>query len=309
VAAQGAGTQPATTFARVETYNSLEILDLKRQAWRRIHQVPGWATELTVSPSNERVAFLSWAEKQSLQGDPQLYSELLVTDTSGKVLPTKIQQVQRYAWCGPTCLVYITGQKEEGYVGFTPDGIGILDLATGQTTRLPAPSTPKAITWAAFDRAVYIKNWPRQGEALIYRLDLGTRTLEPTRLLDYAFSPTGRYYLHQDGFADSLVVRDTRTNAAVNLDEMRREALVLGWASPSEDVLLTVKRPPRRTSAEGRPTVKKPTDHEPEVTYKVYNLTQRRMIRTVKGYLRSWAAPDNKLLVQRGSNYQVIGEP
>jgi hypothetical protein len=214
--------------------------------------------------------------------------------------------VQRYAWCGPDCLVYITGQKEEGH--FVPEGAGMLDVATSRTTQLPAPPTPIGVAWAAFDKAAYIKNAPRPGEALIYRLDLAGRTLTPTPLLDLVFSPTGRYYLHQGEDTDTHVVRDAKTNAPIDLELLRREALVLGWASPSEDVLLTVKRPPRRTRV-GRPKPKKSTDHEPEVTYKLYDLTRGRMLGTVKGNLRSWAAPDNKFLIQRGSHYQVIGEP
>lgn len=304
--------QSEPTFARVEEYNTVEVLDLPRRAWRKVFQVPVWATALTVAPSNDRLAFLSWTERQPTQGDtPERRSELVVIDLAGKVLGPRVPQVQRYAWCGPACLVYITGQRVEGEVGFIPHGLGLLDVATGRTTKLPAPSNPIRITWAAFDGAAYVKayakNW-RPGEAFIYRLDLASRTLEPTPLLDHVFSATGRYYLH-DAFTDSLVVRETKTNAPVNLDQLRQEALVLGWASASEDVLLTVKRPPRRTRAIGRPRAKKPTDYEPEVTYKLYDLTRGRMVRTVKGYLRGWAAPNNKLLIQSGSHYQVIAEP
>jgi hypothetical protein len=302
--------QAAPTFARVEALKSVEILDLRRHAWQRVYQVAGWVTVLTVGPSNDRLAFLSWSEQATSDSDsPRLVSELIVIDTAGRVLPSMVKQVQRYAWCGPGCLVYITGQEREGEVGFTPDGLGMLDVATGRTTRLPAPTYPIAIIWAAFDGAAYVKNSSPPGEARIYKLDLAARTLEPTPLLDHVFSPTGRYYLHDREYSGSLAVYQTKTNKPVNLDSLRREAIVLQWASPTEDVLLTVKRPPRRIRAKARPTPKKPGDREPEATYRLYDVARRRIRATVTGHLRSWAASNNRILVQRGSQYQVIGEP
>jgi hypothetical protein len=314
IAAASPGTplagQAAPTFARVEELKSVEILDLRRQAWQRVYQVSGWVTVLTVGPSNDRLAFLSWTEQATSDSDsPRQVSELIVIDTAGRVLPSRVKQVQRYAWCGPGCLVYITGQEREGEVGFTPDGLGMLDVATGQTTRLPAPSYPIAVSWAAFDRAAYVKNSSPPGEPRIYKLDLAARTLEPTPLLDHGFSPTGRYYLYDAGIGSSLAVYQTKTNTPVQLDSLRREAILLQWASSTEDVLLTVKRPPRRTRATGRPRAKKPGEQEPEVTYRLYDVARGRIRATVVGHLRSWAAPDNRLLVQRGSHYQVIGEP
>ena len=90
--------QAAPTFARVDAYRNVEILDLDHKTWRRVHRVAEWATDLTVSPSGDRLAFLSWAEPDS----SLLRSELVVVDISGKVIASSIKQVQRYAWCGPT---------------------------------------------------------------------------------------------------------------------------------------------------------------------------------------------------------------
>src|SRR5688572_10777637 len=98
--------QMPPTFARVEALKSVEILDLRRRAWQRVYQVSGWATVLTVGPSNDRLAFLSWTERATSDSDsPRLDSELIVIDTAGRVLPSRVKQVQRYAWCGPGCLV------------------------------------------------------------------------------------------------------------------------------------------------------------------------------------------------------------
>lgn len=306
--------QAAPTFARLEARSSVEILDLQRQVWRPIYKAREWATAVSVGPSNDRLALLNWTEEPASPGSdsPRRTSELVVIDTTGRVLSSKVKQVQRYAWCGSDCLVYITGVREESHIGFIPQGIGMLSLTTGQATKLPAPSTPIAITWAAFAGAAYVKNWPRPGEALIYKLNPRAATLEPTPFLDHLFSPTGRYYLHEREFTDSLIVYETRTNAPVNMDQFRREAIVLGWASPSEDVLLAIKRPPRRTGPDGPPLakvkIKAAGSQEPQATYKLYDVARARVRTTVKGHLGSWAAPDNKFLVRSGTHYQVIGE-
>lgn len=297
-------------FARVEKYKAVEVLDLQRRTWRQVFEAPVWATALTVAPSNDRLAFLSWTERQPTQGDtPERRSELVVIDLAGKVLGPKVEQVQRYAWCGSDCLVFITGQKEEGHLGFSPDSVGMLSLRTSQVTAMPAPPTPIGISWAAFDRSVYVRNWPGPGEAQIYKLDLGNRTLTATPLLDYRFSPSGRYYLYEGDLADTLVVVETRTNAPVNLDRLRGKKILIGWASPDEDVLLTLKRPPRRMTPRDRPRAKpKELDgREADVTYQLYDVARARTQATVKGVLRRWAAPDNKLLVQRGRDFYIIG--
>jgi hypothetical protein len=304
--------QTSTTFARVEEYKAVEVLDLQRQTWRKVFKVPVWATALTVAPSNDRLAFLSWTERQPTRGDtPERRSELVVIDLDGKVLGPRVEQVQRYAWCGPDCLVFITGQREEGHLGFSPEGVGMLSLRTGQVTPMPGPPTPIGISWAPFDRSAYVKNWSGPGEAQIYKLDLASRTLTATPLLDNQFSPTGRYYLYDAEMTDSLVVVETRTNVPVNLDRLRREKILIGWASPSEDVLLTLKRPPPRTNPRDRPRAKSREleGHEPDVTYQLYDVASSRLGSTVKGILRSWAAPDNRLLVQQGRKYHLIGAP
>jgi len=308
--------QAAPTFARVDAYRNIEILDLQRKTWRRVHRVAEWATDLTVSPFNDRLAFLSWTEPQRAEGDTPLpRSELVVVDTSGKVIPSNVKQVQRYAWCGPHCLVYITGQQVEGHRGFIPDSIGSLDLVTGQVTPLPAPPQPTGISWAAHEGAAYVKNWPGPGEALVYRLDLAVRTLSPTPLRDYRFSPTGRYYLYEGDLTDTLVLYQTSINRPVDLEPLRREAIVLGWGSSTEDVLLTVKRPPPRTQPPGRPrvTVKSKqqieADQNAVVTYHLYDVARGRIRATLKGALRSWAAPENLRLMQREGGYHIIGAP
>lgn len=302
----------APTFARLRpgSYAEVEVLDLERNSWRTVYRTPtGWATGLSVGPDGARMALLSWT-RGTVSGHDYLVppaSELVVVDTTGRVIAPPVARVQRYAWCGATCIVYITGEYEESHYNFGPDGVGQLDIAAGKAGALPAPSTPIGITWASFDSAAYIKNLPQRGEAYIYRLELAKRTLQPTSFKDHVFSPSGRYYIYDGEFTDTLVIYETRTNTPVELESFRREALLIGWASPREDILLAIRRPPPRPRPSGRPRlrVKKPGEDQKEVLYKLYDLSSRRVRGTLTGYLGLWVGPPYVYLLGGRDGYQV----
>jgi hypothetical protein len=55
--------QATRTFGRIQGDNSVEILDLRKESWRRIYRSPKWGvTGLSVAPSGGRLAFLSWTK-------------------------------------------------------------------------------------------------------------------------------------------------------------------------------------------------------------------------------------------------------
>lgn len=304
------------TFARLWPGNYVEILDLETNSWRRVYQSPAWSTNgLSVGPGGDRIALLAWKEGVVKGHDYAVppASELVVIDTAGRMRAAPVAQVQRYAWCGARCIVFLTGQYEESHYNFRPDGLGVLDLATGKTRSLPAPTTPIGITWASFDSAAYVKNLPQRGEAYIYRLDLARDSLTPTVLEDHLFSPTGRFYLQDRWDTDTLVLYDTRTNTPVDIEGFRRGASVLGWVSATEDLLLAVKRPPPRRRALGltddrpRLRVKDPNEVEPYVRYMVYDLAKRRVRSAVLGHLKDWSGSGNQQLIEREGKYYVVG--
>lgn len=302
------------TFARLWPHNLVQILHLKENAWRTIYRSTSWSINaLSVGPGGDRIALLGWTEGTVAGHDYTVppASELIVIDTTGHVIAPSVAQVQRYDWCGARCIAFLTGQYEESHYGFSPQGVGVLDLATGKTRSLPSPTTPIGITWASFDSAVYVKNLPRRGEAYIYRLDLARCALEPTELKDYLFSPTGRYYLEDGEFTDTLIVHDMRTNAPVDIEDFRRGAIVLGWVSAREDLLLAVKRPPPGPRPIGRPRirVRDPNKIQPYVLYMVYDLNARRVRHSVVGHLKDWPGSGKLRLVERDSLYQMVGAP
>lgn len=302
------------TFARLWPHNLVQVLQLKENAWRTIHRSPSWSTnDLSVGPGGDRIAMLSWTEG-TVAGHGYVVapaSQLTVIDTAGRVIAPPVPQVQRYAWCGARCIVFLTGIYEESHYGFGPRGSGMLDLSTGRTRSMPTPTTPIGITWASFDSSAYVKNLPGPGEAYIYRLDLVRRALEPTALKDHLFSPTGRYYFLDGEFTDTLVVYETKTNTPVDIEGFRRGAIVLGWVSAREDLLLAVKRPPPRPRPKGRPRirVRDPNEIQPYVLYMVYDLAARRVRHAVVGHLKEWPGSGNLRLVERDGEYHVVGAP
>jgi hypothetical protein len=311
LAGQVAWGQEPPIFARLQPGNTVEVLDLKKQSWRRIYRSPSWGTSgLSVAPSGDRLALLAWKEGIVSGHDYTVppASELVIIDTAGRTLGS-VARVQRYAWCGPACIVYITGQYEESHFGFRPESMGVLNIASGDKTAVPAPPYPIGVTWARFDSAVYVKNRPREGEARIYRIDLRTRTVAPTVFRDHLFSPSGRYYLHRPDLTDTLALYDTRTNAAVDISRLRRDAIPIGWTPSGQDILLTVRREHVLTSSRERrvrPTPRNPGDKPVVHTYELYHVPDGRMIKRMTGQLGDYAAPNNLRLVELGGAYQIV---
>lgn len=298
-------------FARLQPGNIIEVFDPQHAAWRSVYHSTGWSvSDLTVSPGNDRLAFLAWTEGVVGEHDYATlpHSELTVIDTAGRVTFAGLRDVQRYTWCGRACLAYIKGQYEESHDGFRPQAVGAADLVTGVDTPLPSPPFPIALAWADFDKAIYLKNRPREGEPVVYRLDLSTRLLQSTTLRDIRFSPSGRYYLHKPDLADSLLVYETRSNMPVDVSRFRREASLLEWGSPNEDLVLAVRRTRPRTDHGAPPVVKrrKPGEPVPEATYLLYDVESGRTRRTAKGLIGQWVGSDHRHLVQHGGDYQVL---
>jgi hypothetical protein len=304
--------QAARTFARIQGDNGVEILDLRKESWHRIYRSPKWGvTGLSVAPSGDRLAFLSWI-KGTVSGHDYAVppaAELVVIDTAGRAIAS-VPNVHRYDWCGETCLIYITGVYRESEVGFHPSGVGMIDLTTGRTTALPAPRYPIGIRWGPLDGAAYIKIAQEDGQLRILRVDLRNRASSLTDLKDHLFSPTGRYYLHRPHFTDSMMVYDTRSNAPVDISTLLREAKPIGWAVLNDDVLLALRRrPAKAVKPEGRVWVRplKPGDIREE-TYLLYRVSAARVVGQVKARLGPGASPADFRLIQEGVNYKVVDQ-
>jgi hypothetical protein len=306
--------QQNSVFARLQPDNTVELLQVEKNRWRNIYRSPGsTASALSTSSSGGRVAFLSWTEGTFKGHDYDVLpaAQLVVIDTAGRHIAS-VPNVQRYDWCGPACLIYITGVYQETDVGFHPTGVAMIDLVTGTRTELPAPPYPIGIRWGPHDGAAYLKNAPEDdGEPRIFRVDLQSRTLSQTELKDHMFSPTGRYYLHRPHFSDSVQLYETRSNTPVDISKLWRNAKPIGWAAVTEDVLLTIRRDPAKASKPGRRgwlTPLKPGETPKEEIYQLYRIRDARVVGQVKARLGPGASPADFRVVRQGDSYKILDQ-
>ncbi len=312
-----ASAQETITIARLHPHQSVELLKLQEGRWHRVYRAPErWLSDLTVAPTGDRLAFLSWTERVLSQTERVLsqsdYSvrpspELVVIDTAGRKLAV-VPSVQRYAWCGPGSIVYITGvYVEEKHPNYRPDGVGMLDVETRASRAVPRPQYPSGIVCRPSERAAYLQNSAPIGEPRIYRLDLDQRTIAPTDLLDYDFSPSGRFYIETppEGGGPSIV-RRTADNSEVPLERLRRGADLIGWAGGDRDLLLAVKHEPRSpdsTSLRPRAVV---GPMNPPLTYLLYDLDRQQVVRSERGRLTAVASRLHQPLLETATGWRIL---
>ncbi len=199
-------------------------------------------TDVRVSPDAGRVALIEWSEGP-LPADPHstriAQPSLVVVDTSGTVLFRATDSIQRYDWCGSTCIAAIAGVYSETDVGFIPSGLQILDVSTGYARAIER-MRPLAVRWVSAHNALYIQSGERSSPLKIYKYDLASGVLTPTAHRDLDFSPSGRFYLYRVlGEPPQLV--DSNNDAAVRLS-VAPNVDIEGWLGGANDVLVGVKR-------------------------------------------------------------------
>ena len=304
-----ASAQEAATIARLQPDKIVELLDLQKGQWHRVYGSPTWGlTDLTVAPDGNRLALLSWTEGVVSGVDYSVppTPELVVIDTLGRKLAA-VPRAHRHAWCGPGCIVYITGEyREDGHHGFRPDGVGVLDVATGVRTPLPSPPYPIGVTWRRHDGAAYLKNASGTGEPRIYRLDLERRTIRPTDLLDHDFSPSGRFYIDRPPESGTVLVRRTADNAEVPLVELRRGADLVGWAGGDRDLLLAVKHEPRPPGSTSGPPYAVVRPMNPVLTYLLYDLDRQQVVQSQRGRLTASQSQQHQPLLELSSGWRIL---
>jgi WD40 repeat protein len=298
------------TFVRIHN-NQIEVLDLGKQTWRSMHRAhDGWLNGLSVAPSGNRVAVLAWTRGTVRGHDYAILpaAQLVVIDTLGQVL-TSVPNVHEYAWCGGNCLAYLTGQyNEDSDWGFTPEGAGLLDIATGKTARLAVPEYTVRVTWNPRDSALYLR---QSAPGLpVHRLDLTARSLSRTDLHDHDFSPSGEYYLSRPFGTESLTVYRTATNSPVDISSLLKIADVVGWAGPSGDVLLAVRHVPPTPRKPGEPRIRpiRPEDIRP-LRYFLFRISDGRVLDEAEGFLHELAGAGKRWLIRQGERYRVLAAP
>lgn len=287
-----------------ENQRSVAVVDPTTGASRRVYNVPSpkWAWNLTVAPDQQRLAIIERERTSGPDASPSYRSELVVLDATGKVVRRVPRDVQRYVWCGATCLAYIEGSYREGGLEFVPSGVAfVLELATGDERPLPGPTYPYGIRWAGFDSSLYLKNAGREDGFAIFRYHLPTGTLTRTSYLDFDFSPSGRYYVHWAGEAnDRTTLLDRASNREVALPDPVSVGTPARWLFAEGDYLLLVRHE-RLDPSSTRP---------PRAMEKVvFDVSSRRVIRRIEGDIQPWSAAPGVLPVVRGGRINLLWRP
>src|SRR3989442_701206 len=159
LAAQSPGSKTGF-FGRIDHGHVVELVDPVAGTAKAIYSSSRWmAKDLSISPTGGYLGMLEMdsgvVQGVSYRIPPR--AELIVLDTTGAVLHRVASSVQRYAWCGPSCLVYVLGTDDETDMGFHPTGAEVSDFSSGVRKALPGPPWPYGVFFAPFDGSVYLK--------------------------------------------------------------------------------------------------------------------------------------------------------
>jgi hypothetical protein len=227
--------------------------------------------DLAVSPSGKYLAALEGMDSGGVT------NRLVVLDPSASRVQVVNRDVRTYVWCcGGLRIAMLAGTWAEAG-GFVPTGAYLYDPAIGSEVRLDVPDVV-AVTWAAFDQALYFRVAGKGQPYTIIRYDPRTAGWEPTTYRDLRFSPSGRYYLHY--YPDPSLgapgphVFERETGSEVPLPDPALGA-VEDWVFGEGD-LLRLKRaryPQRRGMLRG-----------PEVIegYTIYDVARRAVAATIR---------------------------
>ncbi|MGH7698975.1 MAG: hypothetical protein ACREMJ_00420 [Gemmatimonadales bacterium] len=285
-------------FAVIEDGRDVVTIDHRAGVRQQVFRSDGRLTDLTVSPSQEYVAVV----EHSLGGPRRLR----VLTTSGRAVLESVLEVQRYVWCGGSCVATVEGAVREGGVGFVPGSVIVLDVSAGRHDTVSAPPGVYQLAWAPFDSAVYLKTLTRTAGGRVFRYDLVTRTVSPTPYLHLDFSPAGRYYLYpvsEDN--DRTRLFDVRTNTEIPLPDSAQVGVPVRWLFDHGNYLLMVRVKPLPDEARGRfGRVRSRV-----VERVIYDVSSRKVVGRVAGEIEPWAAPRGYVPVRAGGRVQALTGP
>jgi hypothetical protein len=320
----GSKTYDEELFIKVEE-NWLCKLDRVTGETQKIIKITKWITShLSVSPHSKFISFIE-TEEGTFEGREYKIlpkSILTVLDPNGKTV-CSVEDVQRYTWSPDgNEIVYITGSYYEGGVGFSPRGVHILNVVTGEKKEIenfPTPYGPYALHWANFEYAIYIKNLAsvagekvyyttREGERKFYfkdakrvlRYDCQTGQLDITDYKDICFSPDGKYYIHFPDEVDlNFNLYEIETNKDITDYLPNNLGSPSGWVFNNGHLLLFQKTDVI-TKTVGPGPVKKVISQEiRSVQNFIFDVEKKKVIKQFDGKISSWIGNGNKIVVER----------
>lgn len=301
---EGQRPGPTQFFARLDGTRVMRI-DAESGAEQQIYHAEAAAVlDLQISPTQDYLAFI---EARIPAGQAYPRNQLVVLTPNGERVTVIDRDVQRYVWCGRTCLACIVGDYYEGGLGFKSKGAFAYEVLTGRETPITGIRTPYDLAWATFDSALYLKGPPSAGGAFVFRYDPRTNSLASTPYKDFGFSPSGRYYLQVRGEeSDSTKLYETLTNRQVPLPNLAGSEPA-GWVFERGDFLLVTRKRVQDRSVSGPVTVRR--GPPPEVRYAIYDVQSRRVVRELTGSLAPWVRPKGLLPLMSGGRLSVLSQP
>ena len=307
VLASGRASQSASLFAQLGTDNTVQLVDPTSGAAKPIYKSSAdWMYSLTISPAQAYLAFIEVKrggfDTPEADGVPR--NRLAIITREGLVAVRVDQDVQRYAWCGENCVVFLKGEFHEGGVGFTPAGAFQFEVTSGRSTAISGLPDPFEVTWAVFDSALYFKTL---GRTRVYRYKIATRELSETPYRDIGFSPSGRYYLNARSDEDARPrLYESKSNREVPLPEPQAYGEPSGWVFGHGDFLLLSRS---QAESQGKLATGVAAGRVGSVEHSVYDVTARRVVRKIIGDIPSWIHDRRVLPVRAGARIDVISQP
>lgn len=292
-------------------YDEVKSYDVSTRTPRAIYQSTGRIPdEVEVSPEGNYVSFIEAVTSNS----GVTRRRLVVIDPRGTVVRAiEDTQVGTYAWCCGSGIVAVIGgePKEDGHIGFTPETVRLIDIATGVVQQLAGiEGLPYQLSWSAADSALYIKTLPTGGQSRVYRYDVRTKSVALTSRKGVFFSPDGRYYY--DWYTPGMGFHLYRAvdDVEVTGELVSQVGRYTRWMPGAGHVLVVAEKPPPR-----------PTDTRPErvivvdsvrgVAQDRWNLAvdveTKRVTQRFQGDIRAWRTSGPVLPVERRTGVELVG--
>lgn len=312
--AQPPQQQAPLVLAKLEARKVVTVIDRTTRVERRVYETSAQAlTDLTVSPRSTYLAVLEHHEAGSGLYEPRV----VVLTADGNVVWRSAHEAHRYTWCcDGSSLAYVAGRDNESDLGFVPEGLFILDAASGEERLVPGLEKAYVVHWASFDTSLYVRS---TGPVPVYRYQVQTGSLTPSPHLDILFSPAGDYYLHFPDDESRPRLRDARSDREVafpdpalmgvpgwwvdrgdHTDELR----LIGWALESGNVLLFT-RSKAVAIGQAPPGGARLARRQP-IEHFLYDVERRRIVRRLSGEIPAWSAPPGALPVLSKGRIDVI---
>ncbi len=262
---------------------------------------------LSVSPNDSLIAVVRTKrgeisiEKKGYEVLPK--NNLIILDRNGNLLYTFEEDIRKVAWSpGSDKLACIAGTYHEGGFGFTPTGVWVYDINTGEKKKIAERA--RQIRWAEFDNNIYFKK---------YRYNPETDKIDTTNFKDIYFSPNGKYYFVPSNpeAETEFQLYETATNKEIKgfksqlKKQIDREGIIkiIDWVRRRDSsllvsVVLYEKKPTVKVSEKeyAIPTEKSKIQ---SITNFIYDIEKDQVIKEFEGIHTKWIRSGKTIIIER----------